>query len=138
MGSSRLPVLLLCIFLSLGYGAATGGNDISYKCFAGNKTTVKDKELAQVALNLEYFEAEYFLWASYGYGLDVIAPYLVGGGPAPIGAQKANLDPYYTDVFKQMGLQEVGHLRYTSSWNYNFGQETAAFPELKFQWDTCL
>jgi hypothetical protein len=67
--------------------------------------------LLAVALNLEYFEAEYFLWASYGYGLDVLAKYLVDGGPAPLGAQKANLDPYYTDLFKQMGLQEVGHLR---------------------------
>jgi len=112
MGSPRLPLLALCTFLTLlGYAGATGGNNITYKCYAGNETTVYDKELSQVALNLEYFEAEYFLWASYGYGLDKLAPYLVGGGPAPIGAQKANLDPYYTDIFKQMGLQEVGHLR---------------------------
>lgn len=89
-----------------------GGLDIHYKCKPGNRTTVRDKELAQVALNLEYLEAEYFLWASVGYGLDKEAPYLVDGGPPPIGAQKANLDPYYTDVFYQMGLQEVGHLRY--------------------------
>jgi hypothetical protein len=108
-------VVALCSILllasSLGLAVATGGNDIDYLCYAGNQTTVMDKELSQIALNLEYFEAEYFLWASYGYGLDVIAPQLVDGGPAPIGAQKANLDPYYTDVFKQMGLQEVGHLR---------------------------
>jgi hypothetical protein len=73
--------------------------------------TTYDKELIQVALNLEYLEADYFLWGAYGYGLDVIAPYLTGGGPNPIGAQKANLNPYFTDVYQQMGLQEVGHLR---------------------------
>lgn len=106
--------MALCLLLLMGlvgYGGATGGNDIEYKCEKGNETTVFDKELAQVALNLEYFEAEYFLWAAYGYGLDVIAEYLVDGGPAPLGAQKANLDPYYTDLYIQMGLQEVGHLR---------------------------
>jgi hypothetical protein len=88
-----------------------GGLNIDYKCKRSNKSTVFDKELAQVALNLEYFEAEYFLWGSVGYGLDVEAPYLVDGGPPPIGAEKANLDPYYTDIFYQMALQEVGHLR---------------------------
>jgi len=113
MGSLRgVSVLCLCLFLLLGYGAATGGNDIDeYKCKGSNQTTTNDKNLLAVALNLEYFEAEYFLWASYGYGLDVLADYLVDGGPAPLGAQKANLDPYYTDLFKQLGLQEVGHLR---------------------------
>lgn len=117
MGSSKGLALGVCLFLMLGLAAATneglhiGGLDIDYKCKAGNKTTVMDKELTQVALNLEYFEAEYFLWGSVGFGLDKEAPYLVGGGPAPIGAQKANLDAYYKDIFYQMGLQEVGHIR---------------------------
>nr|PNR50862.1 hypothetical protein PHYPA_010048 [Physcomitrium patens] len=88
-----------------------GGLDIQYECKARNKTTSMDKKLTQIALNLEYLEAEYFLWASHGYGLDKVAPYLVDGGPAPHGAQKANLDPYYNDLFLQMGLQEVGHVR---------------------------
>jgi hypothetical protein len=74
--------------------------------------TSHDKELIQVALNLEYLEAEYFLWAAYGSGLDKLAPNLTGGGPQPLGVQKANLGPYYTDLYEQLGLQEVGHLRY--------------------------
>ena len=114
MASPWLPVLVLCTFMLLGCAAATGGNNISYLCYAGNETTVYDKELAQVALNLEYFEAEYYLWASYGYGLDVIAPSLAFGGPPPIGAQKANLTSYYTDIYKQLGLQEIGHIRCVS------------------------
>ena len=83
---------------------------IDYKCKKGNKTTKMDKLLTQVALNLEYLEAEYFLWGSVDYGLDKAAPYLVDGGPAPIGAQKAKLDAYYKDIFYQVGLQEVGHI----------------------------
>jgi hypothetical protein len=123
MGTRNVLVFAVGLFLVLSFAAAgdskhddnhelmIGGLDIDYKCRPGNKTTTKDKELAQVALNLEYFEAEYFLWGAYGYGLDKIASYLVDGGPPPIGAQKANLDAYYTDIYIQMGLQEVGHLR---------------------------
>ena len=103
MGSSSTRstgVLWTCVVL-LGVVAVSG---------RANFTTY-DKELIQVALNLEYLEADYFLWGAYGYGLDVIAPNLTGGGPNPIGAQKANLNAYFTDVYQQMGLQEVGHLR---------------------------
>jgi hypothetical protein len=111
--------IVVCVILLQGYASATsdsddlmiGGLDIDYKCLKSNGSTVLDKELAQVALNLEYLEAEYFLWGSVGYGLDKEAPYLADGGPPPIGAQKANLNPYYKDIFYQMGLQEVGHLR---------------------------
>ena len=99
------------MFLVLGLGSAhIGGLEIEYKCKKGNKTTTKDKYLSQVALNLEYLEAEYFLWGSVGYGLDKLAPWLVDGGPEPLGVQKANLDPYYKDIFYQLGLQEVGHV----------------------------
>ncbi|CAK9873282.1 unnamed protein product [Sphagnum jensenii] len=83
-----------------------------HKCFQKVKNlTVWDKELIQVALNLEYLEAEFFLWSSVGKGLDKFAPYLAKGGPHPIGVQKANLPPLLADVFFQFGLQEVGHLR---------------------------
>jgi hypothetical protein len=75
------------------------------------KFTVWDKELIQVALNLEYLEAEFFLWSSVGKGLDTFAPYLAKQGPLPIGVQKANLPPLLADTFFQFGLQEIGHLR---------------------------
>ncbi|CAM6106327.1 unnamed protein product [Calypogeia fissa] len=72
--------------------------------------TTGDDELIGVALNLEYLEAEFFLFGVFGEGLDKFAPWLTGGGPAPIGAQKANLDAQTADVFAQLGFQEVGHL----------------------------
>ncbi|KAL0797085.1 hypothetical protein Bca101_068462 [Brassica carinata] len=46
------------------------------------------------------------------FGLDKVAPNLTMGGPSPIGAQKAKLDPLTRDIVLQFAWQEVGHLRY--------------------------
>lgn len=70
-----------------------------------------DADLIEVALNLEYLEAEFFLNSAYGKGLDYFDPSLAAGGPPPIGAQQANLDALTKDITEQLGLQEVGHLR---------------------------
>ncbi|KAK8551746.1 hypothetical protein V6N12_040370 [Hibiscus sabdariffa] len=40
-----------------------------------------------------------------------VAPYLVEGGPSPIGAQKANLNTLTNDIILQFAHQEVGHLK---------------------------
>jgi hypothetical protein len=48
----------------------------------------------------------------FGYGLDKIAPELVLGGPEPIGASFAPLDLITVDILIQIGLEEVGNLRY--------------------------
>ncbi|PON93139.1 Desiccation-related protein [Trema orientale] len=70
-----------------------------------------DVDLLEFALNLEFLEAEFFLNGALGCGLDKVAPNLAKGGPPPIGARKANLDPLTSDIILQFGLQEVGHLR---------------------------
>ncbi|XP_027338977.1 desiccation-related protein PCC13-62-like [Abrus precatorius] len=70
-----------------------------------------DVDLLEFPLNLEYLEAEFFLFGSLGHGLDVVAPNLAQGGPPPIGAKLAKLDILVRDVILQFGLQEVGHLR---------------------------
>ncbi|KAJ7299869.1 hypothetical protein O6H91_Y130100 [Diphasiastrum complanatum] len=69
-----------------------------------------DVDLFNFVLNLEYLEAELFLWSAYGYGLDQIAPQLTGGGPPPAGLEKAQLDEFTRDIVAQLGNQEVGHL----------------------------
>lgn len=51
-----------------------------------------DVDLLEFSLNLEYLEAEFFLFSSQGRGLDMLAPNLTQGGPPPIGVQEANLD----------------------------------------------
>ncbi|PHU04407.1 Desiccation-related protein PCC13-62 [Capsicum chinense] len=70
-----------------------------------------DVDLVEFPLNLEYLEAEFFLWGSLGYGLDKFAPELADSGWPPIGAQIAKLSPLIRDVIIQFGFQEVGHLR---------------------------
>ncbi|KAI4335018.1 hypothetical protein L6164_013705 [Bauhinia variegata] len=97
--SASIVVLLISLsFLSLphSYVKATPESDV---------------DLLEFPLNLEYLEAEFFLWGALGYGLDKVAPELAGGGPSPKGAQIAMLDPLTRDVILQFGYQEVGHLR---------------------------
>ncbi|KAK9104009.1 hypothetical protein Scep_020853 [Stephania cephalantha] len=70
-----------------------------------------DNDLLQFAMNLEFLEAEFFLHGAFGEGLDTFAPELTGGGPPPIGVQRAPLHWLVRDVIVQFGFQEVGHLR---------------------------
>ncbi|XP_027166346.1 desiccation-related protein PCC13-62-like [Coffea eugenioides] len=81
--------------------------------FASNKWGIpqSDVDLLEFPLNLEYLEAEFFLWGTLGYGLDNVAPELTGNGPEPIGAKIAKLSPFVRDVVAQFAFQEVGHLR---------------------------
>ncbi|EEF30512.1 desiccation-related protein PCC13-62 [Ricinus communis] len=70
-----------------------------------------DQDRLQFALNLEFLEAEFFCYGSLGRGLHSIDPALADGGPPPIGAQKANLDPVTRQIIEEFCYQEVGHLR---------------------------
>ncbi|CAL1412954.1 unnamed protein product [Linum trigynum] len=70
-----------------------------------------DVDLLEFPLNLEYLEAEFFLFGALGHGLDVYAPNLTAGGPPPIGGRKANLDVITRDIIEQFAWQEVGHVK---------------------------
>ncbi|CAL5337992.1 hypothetical protein CsSME_00021359 [Camellia sinensis var. sinensis] len=94
-------ILLLQPFLPTSYGSENYNSAIPGS----------DIDLLEFPLNLEYLEAEFFLWGSLGYGLDSIAPNLTMGGPPPVGTTKARLDPFTKDVILQFAFQEVGHLR---------------------------
>ncbi|CAN0912917.1 Desiccation-related protein PCC13-62 [Linum grandiflorum] len=70
-----------------------------------------DVDLIEFPLNLEYLEAEFFMYGALGHGLDVFAPNLSAGGPPSIGGCKAHLDPVTQNIIEQFAWQEVGHLR---------------------------
>ncbi|KAB1201666.1 Desiccation-related protein PCC13-62 [Morella rubra] len=65
-----------------------------------------DVDLLEFPLNLEFLEAEFFLYGAFGYGLDKVAPKLTQGGPTPTGVRWAHLDPFTRDVIKQFAYQE--------------------------------
>ena len=102
--ASNSPVLILSLFIFLIFPPGS---------FASSKWKIPqpDVDLLEFPLNLEFLEAEFFLWGSLGYGLDSIAPELTGNGPAPIGVKYAKLSHPVRDVVAQFAFQEVGHLR---------------------------
>ncbi|KAH9295211.1 hypothetical protein KI387_038799 [Taxus chinensis] len=79
--------------------------------YSPGKVAAGDVDSVEFPLNLEYLEAEFFLYGALGYGLDRAAPELVGGGPTPIGAKKAKLDSVIQEIILEFAYQEVGHIR---------------------------
>lgn len=71
-----------------------------------------DVDRVQFALNLEFCQAEYFLYGALGKGLDSISPNLAAGGPPPIGVQKALLlDPDVARISEEIAYEQVGNIR---------------------------
>ncbi|KAK8456566.1 hypothetical protein SEVIR_3G037901v4 [Setaria viridis] len=70
-----------------------------------------DMEQLQFLLNAKFVEAEWFLHAALGRGVDFLDRNLSAGGPRPSGARKAALDFRTTEVAAELGYQEVGHIR---------------------------
>ncbi|CAH2063054.1 unnamed protein product [Thlaspi arvense] len=104
-----------CLLLVLVIGVisridATPVNSHRYPSCSGN-ISATDVDLVQLAMNVEFTEAEFFLKASTGKGLDAFNATLAKGGPAPVGARKANLDPITKRIIEEFGYQEIGHLR---------------------------
>ncbi|XP_023515237.1 desiccation-related protein PCC13-62-like [Cucurbita pepo subsp. pepo] len=70
-----------------------------------------DSQVIVFATNFEYLEGEMFLWGALGRGMDSIDPTLARGGPPPIGAQRANLDPIVRNIIEEFGYEEIGQLK---------------------------
>ncbi|XP_031407672.1 desiccation-related protein PCC13-62-like [Punica granatum] len=103
--STYFPLILLSFAWAFS-GALSSKDD---KC--GRPIKASDTDRVQFAMNLEFLEAEFFLNGALGHGLDSITPYLAKGGPPPVGAEKANLDPVTQRIIEEFAYQEVGHLR---------------------------
>lgn len=98
---ARSPILFLLVLYILG------SNEV--ELFVKSQS---ESDILEFALNLEFLEADFFSYGSFGYGLDKIAPSLVAGGPAPVGATMANLSSVVKDIIAQFAYQEVGHIRF--------------------------
>ncbi|RLN28360.1 desiccation-related protein PCC13-62-like [Panicum miliaceum] len=70
-----------------------------------------DMEQLQFLLNAKFVEAEWFLHAALGRGVDFLDRDLSAGGPRPAGVRRASLDFRTTEVAAELGYQEVGHIR---------------------------
>lgn len=114
--------LLLC-FIILVFVPGFYASDSDEKTLRNSHASLLSKsdiDLVEFPLNLEYFEAEFFLWGALGYGLDVADPSLTMGGPPPIGPKRAKLSPLIRDVIAQFAYQEIGHLRFIFYICHNF------------------
>ncbi|KAM7275691.1 hypothetical protein ACFE04_017557 [Oxalis oulophora] len=70
-----------------------------------------DRDRIQFGLNLQFGAAEFFCTGALGVGLDQLAPSLTLGGPPPIGAMKANLDPLTNRIIEEFCYHHIGHIR---------------------------
>lgn len=101
----------LCLTLVLLIAIDATPVKSGYLSCSGNISSVTDVDRVHFAMNLEFTEAEFFLKGSTGKGLDAFNATLAKGGPAPVGAKKANLDPLIKRIIEEFGYQEIGHLR---------------------------
>eukprot|EP00271_Cylindrocystis_brebissonii_P020655 TRINITY_DN6934_c0_g1_i2.p1 TRINITY_DN6934_c0_g1~~TRINITY_DN6934_c0_g1_i2.p1 ORF type:complete len:305 (-),score=52.48 TRINITY_DN6934_c0_g1_i2:513-1427(-) len=76
-----------------------------------NGHSFTDKDFFELALNLEYLEAEFYLKSVYGYGVEGVDKKLTGGGPNSKGGKIASLSSDIQAVAEMFALQEVGHIR---------------------------
>ncbi|WRX08198.1 hypothetical protein QQP08_000685 [Theobroma cacao] len=66
-----------------------------------------DKARIQFAQNLEFLETEFFMNGTRGEGLGAYAPEFAKGGPPPIGAKKANLDPLLVESSRNLVIRKA-------------------------------
>ncbi|XP_052182866.1 ferritin-like catalase Nec2 [Diospyros lotus] len=113
--SSTLVTWMMVVLLSSTFRAMSSSDHHQASCETpyshGIAVDQGDKDLIQFAVNLEFLEAEFFLFGAFGYGLDRVAPEMPMGGPPPVGARKANLDPLTQNITTEFAYEEVGHLR---------------------------
>lgn len=107
---------LAALALALPQGAsAAGSRKLQQLPTAPPSKPFNDSDYFQLALNLEYLEAEFYCYSAYGYGVEHFQPArgqnLTGGGPPSYGGKVANLSAKILSVAKQLCLQEIGHIR---------------------------
>ncbi|OMO63791.1 hypothetical protein CCACVL1_22268 [Corchorus capsularis] len=109
MGSRSCFSAFGLLLIAFQFITVMGANLPSNKC--GPNVAATDRDLINFALNLEFLEAEFYLFGALGKGLDNIEPSFAQGGPPPVGGQVANLDPKTRRIIEEFAYQEIGHIR---------------------------
>lgn len=109
MATPSLSYACILFLLSLQLVAITCCH--RYSCQPCDPIEANDEDRIEFAQNLEFLETEFFCNGALGKGLDAFEPEFAKGGPPPIGARIANLDPLNRRIIEEFCYQEIGHLR---------------------------
>jgi hypothetical protein len=123
-------------FFRMAFGAAaiTGAGlaGIGYASRAA-AADVSDVDILNLALNLEYLEAQFYSYAAYGKGLDTA---LLGGtgtaGSATGGKQVTFTDPVVQAYAREIAQDEVAHVTFLRS---ALGSSAVAQPSIDISSD---
>ncbi len=121
------------VLKSLGAGAAGFAGLQMLPRTARAALTVRDSDVLQFALNLEYLEAEYYLYATTGMGLP--ASDIGGTGTEGTTIIKANpMVPFQTQLFQdyanEIAADEKAHVEYLRATLLSIGVTPVARPPL--------
>ncbi|GGJ42028.1 ferritin-like domain-containing protein [Deinococcus roseus] len=107
----------------LGAGAMLGSCAVTA---APSKPNL-DIDVLNFALNLEYLEAEFYLWAAFGAGLSNAD---AGGGPAATGGKKATLSAALQQRAEEIARDEEAHVKALRATITKLGGTPVARPQL--------
>lgn len=108
----------------MGAGAMLGSCAV---VAAPNKPNI-DIDVLNFALNLEYLEAEFYLWAAFGRGLSAADS---GGGPASVGGRKVTFtDDRVRQYAEEIAMDEEAHVRALRATIIALGGKPVARPKI--------
>src|SRR5215212_4985453 len=115
----------------VGLGMAAAGIQRPDAAFAQSPSPgdIKDEDIFQFALNLEYMEAEYYLRATTGKGIDAAD---VGSDAGEVkGGHKVKFQSQAIREFaEELAKNELAHVRF---YRKTLGSQAVSRPEIDFQ-----
>jgi hypothetical protein len=103
----------LLLGASSGLALASLFNWASFAAEAASPTDIKDEDIFQFALNLEYMEAEYYLRGTRGKGLDASD---IGADPGKVVGGDSDKVPFKSKAIKEfleeVAENELAHVRF--------------------------
>jgi Ferritin-like domain len=116
--------------LAAGLGASVGLHwPTAARAQAAAPSDLKDEDIFQFALNLEYMEAEYYLRATTGKGIDAAD---LGSDPGPVkgGRKVAFQDKAIREFADELAENELAHVRF---YRKTLGSQAVDRPAIDFE-----